>query len=245
MKFKKFAPQKNTAQAMVEFAIVLPLLLLLLYGLLEVGRLLFIYSSTVTASRQAVRYGATTGDGTTPGVPRFLDCAGIRQAANRVDYLNAFDHTTDDVQIFWDTGPGTTQSAICAPGLTSENVWTGPGTTNNTIRLVVRVEGQFNPIVRLVPLPQRDIKTTSARTILMSVPIAVSGSGADTTAMILDLNPHRDPPDGPPHSDVGEPVTVTVAITNQTGTATPTGTVNFIIRNTDTNTVVTTCSSPL
>jgi Flp pilus assembly protein TadG len=62
MKSNKFTPRKNTAQAMVEFAIVLPILLLLLYGLLEAGRLLFMYSTIVTASRQAARYGSTTGE---------------------------------------------------------------------------------------------------------------------------------------------------------------------------------------
>ena len=43
MKSKKFARSKNKAQAMVEFAIALPILLMLLYGILEAGRLLFLY----------------------------------------------------------------------------------------------------------------------------------------------------------------------------------------------------------
>ena len=63
MNVNKIKPGKNKAQAMVEFAIVLPMLLLLLYGILEAGRLLFIYSTIVTASRQAVRYGSATGQG--------------------------------------------------------------------------------------------------------------------------------------------------------------------------------------
>ena len=91
MKSYKSTPQKTKAQAMVEFAIVLPLLLLLLYGLLEAGRLLFIYSTIVTASRQAVRYGSATGQGVSTTVPRYQDCNGIRAAAQRVDFLNAFD----------------------------------------------------------------------------------------------------------------------------------------------------------
>src|SRR6266496_3338766 len=102
---KKATPKRNSAQAMVEFAIALPILLLLLYGLLETGRLLFIYSTVVTASRQAVRYGSATGDGINPGVPRYLDCSGISVAANRVDYLNAFSEY--HVSIAWDTGSGT------------------------------------------------------------------------------------------------------------------------------------------
>src|SRR5512147_115479 len=107
MKSNKFTSKKNAAQAIVEFAIVLPILLLLLYGLLEAGRLLFIYSNVVTASRQAARYGASTG-GT---VPRYQDCAGIRAAAQKVDYLNAFDD--GDIKIYHDTGPGSSPTLYC------------------------------------------------------------------------------------------------------------------------------------
>ena len=64
-------PKKNKAQAMVEFALVLPILLMLLYGILEAGRLLFIYSTIVTASRQAVRYGSATGEGSVQAVTAF------------------------------------------------------------------------------------------------------------------------------------------------------------------------------
>ena len=71
MKLYKTSPKKTKAQAMVEFALVLPLLLMLLYGILEAGRLLFIYSTIVTASRQAVRYGSATGQGLSTTIPRY------------------------------------------------------------------------------------------------------------------------------------------------------------------------------
>ncbi len=73
MKKKTTRSQKSPAQAMVEFALVLPVLLLLIYGILEVGRLLFIYSSVVSAARQAARYGSTTGVNAS-GTFRYRDC---------------------------------------------------------------------------------------------------------------------------------------------------------------------------
>ena len=98
---------------MVEFAVALPILLMLVYGLLEVGRLLFTYSSVVNATRQAVRWGSTTGVGdrgtpldTTdddPTITRYQDCAGIRASAQRGDYLNVFDDA--DIHIYYDDGP--------------------------------------------------------------------------------------------------------------------------------------------
>ena len=39
--------KKDAAQGLVEFALVVPILLLVVYGLLEVGRMLFIYSSVM------------------------------------------------------------------------------------------------------------------------------------------------------------------------------------------------------
>ena len=174
MNVNKIAPQKNKAQAMVEFALVLPLLLLLLYGILEAGRLLFIYSSVVTASRQAVRYGSATGEGS-GGVPRYQDCDGIRLAAQRVDYLNAF--ADDDIVIEYDSGPNTPISDTC-DGAVDPSV--SPSTGNNS-RLRVTIDGDYLPIVpKIVGFLERSdsksnpIKAQSARTILVSVSIQVT-----------------------------------------------------------------------
>lgn len=178
MDINKFQRGKSAAQAMVEFAIALPILLLMLYGILEAGRFIFIYSTVVTASRQAVRYGSATGEGSNIGVPRYQDCAGIREAARRADYLNAFDD--EDVLIQWDTGPGTTLNTICdGSPLPDTDVWTPSG--GNTSRLNVTIEGDFNPIVpKIVPFIARTeangnpVRGESARTILVSVEIVVT-----------------------------------------------------------------------
>ncbi len=223
MKLIKFAPKKHTAQAMVEFAIVLPILLLLLYGILEAGRLLFMYSSIVTASRQAVRYGSATGIGT-GGVFRYQDCAGIRLAAQKADFLNAFDD--EDIFIYHDEGPnlpspiGKNQVQYCLdPAAPSDTAFTPSGNSN---RLVVEIKGDFNPIVRLVPFIARTvangnpITARSARTILTGVSIQVtpSGSGISTTTTITT---------SPNPSEPGELVTATVTVTSPGGT--PAGTV--------------------
>lgn len=189
MKLKKVAHGKSSAQAMVEFAIALPILLMLLYGILEAGRLLFIYSSIVTASRQAVRYGSATGVGTN-GVPRYQDCAGIRASAQRADFLNSFDDS--DIVITYDDGPGTvgTNPPTNPPTVPPwRDICDGDGTvdtsvapsSNNTTRLNVIIRGDFFPIVpRLVPFFERSqangdpIMGESARTILVSVDIVVT-----------------------------------------------------------------------
>src|SRR5512138_3653877 len=71
------------AQAIVEFAIVLPILLMMLVGILEVGRLIFIYAAVNNASREAVRYASAVGLNNAGTVDKYNDCAGIREMARR------------------------------------------------------------------------------------------------------------------------------------------------------------------
>lgn len=234
MKFKKFAPKKNAAQAIVEFAIVLPLLLLLLYGLLEAGRLLFIYSSIVTASRQAVRYAATTGQGgnwTTAGGPnnstilRYQDCYGIRQAAQKADFLNSFDN--NDIYIYHDTGPGSTPVEYCTGNSDTTYVPPTASGTINTHRLSVRITGDFNSLVpKIVPFISRTvakgnpITVTSARTLVTGITIAQPGAAAASTSISVSTIPFN-----PSQPNVSVPVTVQV--TSASGT--PTGTVDILV----------------
>jgi len=197
MKLNKLAPRKNAAQSIVEFALVLPLLLLLLYGLLEAGRLLFIYSTIVTASRQASRYGSATGLGSTDH-PRYQECGDIKAAAQRADFLNAFDD--DDITITYDSGPGTALLAFSpCDGTTDTDV--APSTANNT-RIIVSIEGDYHPIVpKIVPFlsrsaddsPPDPIEGISARTILVSVSIAVTAppgpwSGTGGGDLVLEIH---------------------------------------------------------
>jgi Flp pilus assembly protein TadG len=221
MELKILNPKKSKAQAMVEFAIALPVLLALLYGILEAGRLMFMYSTVVNASRQAVRWGSTTGIGTDGTEPRYQDCDGIRAEAQKAGFIGAFNTVTID----HDTGPGTTSyntshpgAPFCAVGAATDGTFTP---TNNSSRISVTVEKQFNPIVpNLVPFISRNIRATSSRTILVSIDIVVTPpvppKAATTTLITNDL---------PDPSNVGQTVPVTVTVTG--GSTTPTGTVTI------------------
>jgi hypothetical protein len=58
---KSHRAKHSRAQGMVEFALALPVFLLLMLGIIEFARLLVTYSAVYTASREAVRYGVATG----------------------------------------------------------------------------------------------------------------------------------------------------------------------------------------
>jgi Flp pilus assembly protein TadG len=57
------ASEKQAGQGFVEFALILPVLLLLMFGVIEFGRLLFIYTEVSNATREAVRFGVVRGEG--------------------------------------------------------------------------------------------------------------------------------------------------------------------------------------
>lgn len=221
MENQKFLKREKSAQAMVEFAIALPVLLLLLYGILEAGRLLFMYSTVVTASRQAARYGATTGEGDS-GVPRYQDCEGIRGAANAVGYLGQF----DTIALAYDQGVTNAnppvpigQTPYCA-GPTDSSLTTEILQGNRT-RLVVTVTERFFPLVpKLVPFIERDITASSARTILYSVPIVVDQDEEEWFKTPTELIITADTPDP---SEINQTVNVSVQVTG----GTPTGTVEI------------------
>jgi hypothetical protein len=234
MRINTFFAKKKSAQAMVEFAIALPVLLFLLYGILEAGRLLFLYSTVVTASRQAVRYGSATGDGGGPNpiygaprpvVPRYQDCAGIRGAANKVGYLGAFDTIT----LQYDTGPSTTQHSYCPVGQNSDSSLNTSILEGNRTRLVVTVQKEFYPIVpKLLPFIQRTISASSARTILYSVPIVVEQPKQEWFKNPTTLEITLDDPDP---SEINQTVKVNFKLTG--GSPAPTGVVR--IEGADTN----------
>ncbi len=148
------------AQAMVEFSLVIVLLLVLILGVIEVARVLFIYSSIVTSSREAARYGSTAGRNDS-GVPYYQDCAGIRSVAKKFDFFRNLQDA--DILIQYDTGPGTAVFDTCNNAAdTSVNV--SPGN-----RILVTVTAYYSPIIPLVPLTNRHIVVSSSRTVVGTV----------------------------------------------------------------------------
>ena len=203
MKFLKFNPKKSKAQAMVEFAIVLPILLLVVYGLIEVGRLIFIVASVNNASRQAVRYGSTSGVGSN-GVPRYQDCAGIRAAAQNSDFLNVFNDA--DIEITYDNPDGVISYDSTCDGATDTSVTPSTGD-----RVNVRIDANFNAILpNFLPFLTRPVVSESARTLLLT--INIEPPKEPTTVVITT--------DDPDPSEVGQLVLVTVTVS---ATTIPTG----------------------
>ncbi len=160
---------RSKAQGMVEFALALPVVLMLMLGIIEAGRLLVAYSAVYTASREAVRYGTANGVSES-GRLYFQDCTGMRQAAVRVGRIGGV--RPDDVDIRYDHGLveeapayNTLQQCNESAGYPSEsNVALGD-------RVIVRVTTKWNPIIPMIVLPVIDVSSTTARTVIRNVDV--------------------------------------------------------------------------
>jgi Flp pilus assembly protein TadG len=148
-------PQRG--QAIAETAIILPVLLLLVMAVIDIGHMTAMHAAAVTASREAARYGAAVGE-LTAGTPNSIECAGIRSAARGVTGGLI---TLPDAQIVvgYDRGPGTTSLGSCPLGLAS---------IQRFDRVVVTVTLTYRPVTPFVSsiIPAITVTSVDRRTIV-------------------------------------------------------------------------------
>jgi hypothetical protein len=149
---------KERGQGLVEFALILPLFLLLVWGIIEFGRLLVMYTEVSNAAREAVRYGVARG---LPGegMQRYLNCDKI------VDYGQAVTAMVGlqdgDFEIGYDRGDGVVYShCIPEPG----EQW--PPDVRLGDRMVVTVTHEIRPLVLFQNAGPFRMQFTAARTIV-------------------------------------------------------------------------------
>ncbi len=104
---------KRNGQSLVEFALVLPIFLILVITAMEVGLAVYTYIAVYTASREASRYAAASGS-LASGTLYYQDCDGIRAKATKI-----LPGVT--VDIAYDTGHNTTKQTGLCPVTTSKS----------------------------------------------------------------------------------------------------------------------------
>ena len=226
---KKQKSFKENAQAIAEFAIVLPILMVVLVGILEVGRMLFIYAAVNNASREAVRYASAWGLNDAGTAEKFNDCDGIKSMARRsAFFVNLDDNNEGSVLIQYDDGPGTTVRDTCDGSIDDVTIESGN-------RAIVTVTAKYKPLINLIPLPARDFTSRSARTILgiINLDTGEHSSSTGCTTGCIGATATNTPTNSPPTSTPTNAPTATSTSTptnipggpdtpTPTGTATPT-----------------------
>ena len=158
---QKQKTKRHHAQAMVEFAIILPLLVVLVLGILEIGRIVFIYAAVTNASREASRFGSAIGFEDNTYNLKYRYCSAIRERAKRTSFMVALQDT--DITVEYDHGPSTTVFDTCPVGVEEDKtVVVKPGQD----RVIITITTSYSPVTQLLPIGTRPITASSARTIL-------------------------------------------------------------------------------
>ncbi len=235
----------SRAQAMVEFAIVAPILMLMLIGIIEVGRMVFLYAAVTNASREAVRFGSAIGLDDT-GELKYRHCSKIREVARQASFFVTIPDSAIVIQ--YDHGPGTSVFHTCPPGVDVE-----PGYFVNLVpgqvdRIKVTVTGQYAPYTSIIPWGARPFVSSSARTILGFVALSAGGGGpigpgpTNTPTATIDPSwtytptPTVGPTDTPTVTPTSTPTNTPTAVFVATFTPTSTPTITRTPTNTPTAT---------
>ena len=153
--------RSHRAQALLEFALALPIFLLVVYGLMEASRWIFTVAAVSTASREAARYASASGVNAA-GNLNYQDCAAIRDTARGVAFLVSL--ADSDITIKYDHGPGAGGTAI--PNCTQTSGAQTNVNPNTGDRVIVTVKTTYSPLLPLVPFGNNiPIVVNSSRTI--------------------------------------------------------------------------------
>ena len=150
---------KTQGQTMVEFAVTIPILLLIVLATFEIARAIWVYASITTAAREAGRYGSSVGeDG--GGTPHYVDCAGIRALARQFGAPGSVQDA--DVLINYDSGSGSIVRGPCP--VSQASVQLGD-------RIIVVVTGYFTPApyMPLIQIPTITFTSQVHRTIVKAL----------------------------------------------------------------------------
>ena len=169
---------KEKGQGIVEFALVLPVIMLITLGVIEIGYLLFSYSSVNSAAREAARYGIAIGD-VSGGGQRYYDCSGIIDAGLSIgSFANM---SASEFTISYDDGPPPEGQPRNVKYSSCTDLASYGGSDNIEFgdRIVVEVNHTYTPLVAYmgVGIGPFTMTTTSSRTIVKGVELASSGDG--------------------------------------------------------------------
>ena len=155
--------------SLVEFALIAPLLLLMLFGVIEFARLAHGFTTVWSAAREGARYATTVGDSNGVNGPNYLDCDAIAEVA--LDKVVGMTLSTGDVDIVYSdlTGTAVADCDLATP-LPAPSP-SGSTDIDNGFTIGVTVNGSFNAIVPVTSsfLDDIDLSSTQTRSIFKGV----------------------------------------------------------------------------
>src|SRR5258707_803770 len=109
IKMKYHSSRTRKGQGLVEFALVMPILLLILMGVIDFGWMLFNYSQLYNGLRDGLRYASVPGFNSAS--PQYKDCNGIK--AEIVNQAGLSGITVGEITVGYDDGNPATPLTAC------------------------------------------------------------------------------------------------------------------------------------
>lgn len=204
---KTTAIKGKKAQAIVEFALTIPIALVLLLGIIEGGWLIFVYTSLTTAGREAARYGAGVGD-TSSGTILYNDCGGIKAAAIRIGKYAGIQ--AENIHIYHDTGPvDSTPIEYCTAAHPTASF-------AQNDRILVKIDIIYTPITPMNIFPPFPLHTQNAHTILLGADVEAKQQIFSGGGQVCDVSKYTIVSQS---NNLGPTDTVTIQNASGTGTS--------------------------
>jgi len=153
---------REDGASLVEFAVVAPLLFLLLFGVIEFARVGHGFNTVWTAAREGARYATTVGDDDSDGLPNYLDCDSIEEAAMAKVVGMSLDPGAVSI-VFSDLTGAPVADCDAASPLPYPSPM-GSTDIDNGFTIEVEVAGTFNAIVPIISTFLDGIELTSSQT---------------------------------------------------------------------------------
>jgi Flp pilus assembly protein TadG len=157
--------KRARGQALVEFALIVPLFFTLLFGIIEVGRFIFYYEILNNATREGARYAIVNGANSP------TSCADGGSTGPAAPDTTSCDPNGDDVvQKVRDTAVG-----ALGTGVTVDRCWWyaacdfgthGDGNNARGANVTVAASYTYGTLIPLVPLP--NITVTAESTLVIN-----------------------------------------------------------------------------
>ena len=127
--------KKRKGQGLVEFALVFPVLMLLLFATIELGWVAFSYNQIFNALREGLRYASVPG--TNAAYKQYTACDAMRSYL--VSQAGLVGVKASDITVTYDNGNPSTTVGTCPAGTNTPTV-----TIANGNRIFIEVKGNIH-----------------------------------------------------------------------------------------------------
>ncbi len=147
--------RRSRGQALVEFALVIPIFLLMLFGLIDIGRLVYLNATLSQAAREGARVGSVEASYRGSADPACGTVGGPVCPANDAALRNDIQAGANRMMSPFGNVANVYMSCVLAPpaGTPPSGNWTGPNTCSNHAPnnvISVRVTSPWQPLTPLV-----------------------------------------------------------------------------------------------